>query len=410
MAVEDRWRLADGETPSARDGIGMRYRVRWYEHGVRRARSFAGRRAAERWWHQVNVDREQPSPTVSAVTVAELTELWLATKDGLSDKGWEACEIASRHVDAVWGPRLASDVRPSEVAVWAAGLGHSTSWRRKVLQCLHGALQLAVDDGDLTENPAAGVTVGPEQAREGRALTSAELAALATAAGPHPRDDHDYLQVKRRPEGAPPKRIGRYGRQVIGTEQDTVIIWLLGTTGIRIGEAAALDVGDVTRARRRLRVRRSKNGEARDVPIATSVLAMLDLDRPPGAPLLVGPRGSRINIDNWRVRTFRPAAERAGLGDLHPHDLRHTAVSLAIAAGADVKVVQRMVGHKTAKMTLDRYGHLWDGALDLVAERLDAVVQASDSGTGTGTHEQPFDSTDPRNGADLGPGGTGDDA
>jgi site-specific recombinase XerD len=43
----------------------------------------------------------------------------------------------------------------------------------------------------------------------------------------------------------------------------------------------------------------------------------------------------------------------------HPHELRHTAASLAIASGPDVKVIKQMLGHKSATMTLDLYGHLW---------------------------------------------------
>lgn len=49
------------------------------------------------------------------------------------------------------------------------------------------------------------------------------------------------------------------------------------------------------------------------------------------------------------------------------HDLRHTCASLAISAGANVKVAQRLLGHKTAVLTLDRYGHLFPDDLDAVA-------------------------------------------
>ena len=55
---------------------------------------------------------------------------------------------------------------------------------------------------------------------------------------------------------------------------------------------------------------------------------------------------------------------------LTPHDLRHTAASLAIQAGANVKAVQRMLGHATATLTLDRYGHLFDDDLDRLADAL----------------------------------------
>jgi integrase len=143
-----------------------------------------------------------------------------------------------------------------------------------------------------------------------------------------------------------------------------------------VGEACALDVWHVDRRRRRLHVVTSKNGEDRWVPIAASVLGMLDLSRGRTDPLLTNSRGGRVDKDNWRARVFRPAVEEAGLGAVRIHDLRHTAASLAIASGADVKAVQRMLGHRSAKMTLDLYGHLWDAALDDVAARMDGVIRA----------------------------------
>lgn len=54
-----------------------------------------------------------------------------------------------------------------------------------------------------------------------------------------------------------------------------------------------------------------------------------------------------------------------------PHDLRHTAASLAISAGANVKAVQRMLGRASAAMTLDTYAELFDDDLDDVAAALD---------------------------------------
>ena len=81
-----------------------------------------------------------------------------------------------------------------------------------------------------------------------------------------------------------------------------------------------------------------------------------------------------MRYPNFRRRDWDKAVEAAGLGDLDltPHKLRHTAASLAITAGADVKVVQTMLGHKSAAMTLDVYGHLFPDRLDEVADVLDA--------------------------------------
>jgi integrase len=62
------------------------------------------------------------------------------------------------------------------------------------------------------------------------------------------------------------------------------------------------------------------------------------------------------------------------------HDLRHTAASLAVSAGANVKAVQRMLGHASAAMTLDTYADLFDDDLDLVSDALDAAAAKSDLG------------------------------
>lgn len=59
------------------------------------------------------------------------------------------------------------------------------------------------------------------------------------------------------------------------------------------------------------------------------------------------------------------------------HELRHTAASLMIASGANVKTVQSQLGHKTATMTLDQYGHLFPDDLDDVASKMDDLVAVS---------------------------------
>ncbi|WCC80058.1 tyrosine-type recombinase/integrase [Cutibacterium equinum] len=118
--------------------------------------------------------------------------------------------------------------------------------------------------------------------------------------------------------------------------------------------------------------------QGRDVPVPASVLAMLDLSRDPAEPLVRGARGGRLHEDSWRGRQFRPACDRLGWDGVRIHDLRHTAASLAIASGADVKTVQRMRGHASATMTLDLYGHLWDRGLDDVADRMDAMMTTRD--------------------------------
>ena len=83
-------------------------------------------------------------------------------------------------------------------------------------------------------------------------------------------------------------------------------------------------------------------------------------------------RGKPLRNLNFRRDVFDKAAEDAGLSGFTPHELRHTAASLAVSAGANVKAVQKMLGHASAAMTLDVYSGLFDDDLDGVAARLDA--------------------------------------
>ena len=86
-----------------------------------------------------------------------------------------------------------------------------------------------------------------------------------------------------------------------------------------------------------------------------------------------------------RNRTFRrgwfnDAAEQIGIPGLTPHELRHTCASLAVSAGANVKALQRMLGHSSAKETLDTYSDLFDEDLDSVAVALNATGAALNVG------------------------------
>ncbi len=80
-----------------------------------------------------------------------------------------------------------------------------------------------------------------------------------------------------------------------------------------------------------------------------------------------------------------------------PHELRHTAASLAVSSGANVKAVQRMLGHASAALTLDTYADLFDDDLDAVADRLDDAARHVRGGLAD------FLRTGDRNGPDGGP-------
>jgi integrase len=127
-----------------------------------------------------------------------------------------------------------------------------------------------------------------------------------------------------------------------------------------------------------------KTHERRSVPFPASLadeLAALMVGKGRDALVFADQRGGVLRNSNWRARVFAPAVTKCRKGDdsfptVTPHDLRHTAASLAISAGANVKAVQRMLGHAKASMTLDVYADLFDSDLDAVAVELDAAIRA----------------------------------
>lgn len=174
-----------------------------------------------------------------------------------------------------------------------------------------------------------------------------------------------------------------------------VLIYTLAYGGLRIGEAIALRARDVDLDRRRLSVNRAaaetggqvvigtpKSHEQRSVPPPAFVAEMLgdqmNAEVGPDDLVFPGTRGAMIRPNNFRKRVFGPAVAQCALSDpsfpasLTPHGLRHTCASLAVSAGANVKALQKLLGHASASMTLDRYADLFDSDLDDVAERLDA--------------------------------------
>lgn len=120
----------------------------------------------------------------------------------------------------------------------------------------------------------------------------------------------------------------------------------------------------------------TKNHSARDVPVPAFLLAQLAEEIQGKADddlVFPGREGGYLPLGELRWQ-FDKATKAVGLSGLVPHELRHTAASPAIASGANVKVVQRLPGHKTATLTLDRYGHLFPDDLDAVAASLHAAA------------------------------------
>jgi integrase len=127
-------------------------------------------------------------------------------------------------------------------------------------------------------------------------------------------------------------------------------------TGMRSGEIRNLQWRDLDFDTGFLIVRDSKNGETRHVPMDSTVVALLHKwPRTVGSDIVfTNAAGDRIG---WMQHGFRKALRRAGLSDLHFHDLRHTFASQWMMAGGDLYVLRSILGHKSVAMT-QRYAHL----------------------------------------------------
>jgi integrase/recombinase XerC len=142
--------------------------------------------------------------------------------------------------------------------------------------------------------------------------------------------------------------------------RDVAVLELLYATGIRVGELCGLDVDDVDRGRRVLRVfgkGRKERTVPYGVPADDAVGRWLELGRPrlavPGAgpAMFLGARGRRIDQRAVRSLVHIRIAEVPNAPDIGPHGLRHTAATHLLEGGADLRTVQELLGHASLATT-----------------------------------------------------------
>ena len=353
-------------------GETLRYRARVKSHGREVAtRVFERKRDAVAWEQEQRRalrSGEWFDPRRGRVPLSALYPEWSRSRSALKRKTREADESAWRnHIEPRFGAAPLATITRAQVAHWIGGLiegGASTSTANRYLCTLRSMLAFAVADGRLARNVATGIPLprGATVRREGQFLTFEELAALAGAA------------------------TGRYAE----------LVAVLGLCGLRWGELAGLRVGDVVRLPGPgLRLQRAvlasshdgslyvdslKGRRARTVPLpaeAHEIVQRWAEGRAADEWLFAAPEGGPLSESNWkRSIGWSRATAAIGRPTLRPHDLRHTAASIWLGAGADPKVVQRILGHASAAMTMDLYGHLIDRNLWEAAERIGGTAGA----------------------------------
>jgi integrase/recombinase XerC len=147
--------------------------------------------------------------------------------------------------------------------------------------------------------------------------------------------------------------------------RDRLILELLYATGIRVSELVGLDVDDVDRGRRVLRVL-GKGNKERTVPYGLAAERALDAwlrvrsevaGADSGSAVLLGARGGRIDPRTVRTVVLRAVAGVPGAPDIGPHGLRHSAATHLLDGGADLRAVQELLGHASLATT-QLYTHI----------------------------------------------------
>lgn len=352
---------------SARWGKGNRWRAVWEEDGRKVSKTFPTQDAAEAWCAKVTVGQEQGTWITKDkrdITLADLWDPWIKSKESRAASTVAGYRSAWKHIKPVFGDTAVCELNGPTITTWIDSLetrrvGEKThgpldsGQKRKVGIVINALCKLAVKQKIIYENPLeAGDLVRQEKGRR-RALRVAEVDRLLAAAP---------------------------------TEEAELLCRVLVMTAMRPGEAKGLRVEDLDYRRGRLLVRRSvdqlgragdtKNHRERDVPVGGDLLLDLEdacVGREPTDPLLPDEHGQVWTTARWR-RVWAAMCEAAGLEAIDTYTLKHTAVSMAIASGADVYAIQRMCGHADASTTLNVYGHLWDEGLDAIPNAMDAYL------------------------------------
>jgi integrase len=347
-------------------------RVRWQARfrgpdGRERTRRFDRKGEAEAWLaaqQRAKSTGEWADPRAGRVKFADWTEQWTdLTVDLRPSTRKRQADLLRTHLLPVFGSTPLARIDHLAVRRWVADLNASDlapNTVRKMYHLLARILHDATDARLIGINPARGVPLPEVHPQEMRFLSPAEVARLAETVP----DRYRALTL-----------VAAYG-------------------GLRFGELAGLRRHRVEVLPGRVRVEdtcidvagrlhwgppKTKAGR-RTVNLPRTVAQVLGehigrYSHPdPQGLVFTAPEGGPLRCANFRQTVWTPAVREAGLAPLRLHDLRHTAISLWIAAGAHPKEVSVRAGHSSVAFTLDRYGHLFPDADERLSSRLDALI------------------------------------
>lgn len=344
---------------------GGRWRARWRDpDGRTQSKIFDRKLDAENFLKRIEVAKLEGSyvdPKAGRQSFAEYARQWAAAQPHRASTAASVQSILDTHIIPRFGDRTIASIRTSEVQAWVAGLELAPSTAGVVYGKLAAIFNAATADRIIVRSPCVRIRLPRSEGAEVVPMSPEQVATMA-------------------------ERVGdRYGAFVV----------LLAGSGLRPAEGLGLTVDRVNFLKRSLRIDRqlvtvAKKAPAlappktptsvRTIPVPQAVLDALALQierfgTGPDGLIFTDAKGDPIRRSALGHQ-WRRAAAKVGLLGFTPHDLRHYAASVLIDSGASVKAVQRHLGHKSAKTTLDVYGHLWPESEDVTRKALESGLAA----------------------------------
>lgn len=367
----ERWkRNLKSELDRCADGVERKKR-KWVatfidESGVY-TNSFDDVDSANKWVARAELASEDGRPIDSEsakVTFEDFVSDWKKGKLDISGKTLGTYNSQLKlYLLPSFGERKLTSITTSDIKKWVASLadaGVGPTTIRQSYRLLHQILQAALEDELLGRNPAVGIKLPKISTKPKQGLTAKELYALADACGPY-----------------------------------RSLVIFLGTCGLRVNEALALRVEDFDLEARIVRVAHSwttdefgkklrdesgefvpgttKTGDERAVPLDQKTVELIKpllADKGEKDWVFTGTNGHALDYGFFRRKYFKPATEKLGMKNVVIHSLRHTTGSLLASLGAPIPEVSKILGHSSAKMTLDVYGHAYPAQTAAWMEKL----------------------------------------
>jgi integrase len=347
------------------------WRARYRDPGGRsRSRTFVTKVDARRFLDAAGADMARGrwiDPTSGRMRLEDWARTFLLTAHDLDEHTRVTYKRdLDRYVLPRFGALPLASIKPVEIRVWlaeelAAGLAPSSVHRH--YRTLRRLLNVAVEHELLAKSPCAAVKPPAVPATEMRFLNGPEVHRLAEAITPRLRT----LVYAAAYSGLRWGELIGLRRANVDVERRVIVVveQLVHLNGRWVRKAPKTKAG-----------RRSVG-----IPLFLAELLAQQLDEHPGAGPddLVFPNqaGNPLHQSSFNTNYWKPAKANAGIEGLRWHDLRHTAVALAIAQGAHPKAIQARMGHSSVQVTLDRYGHLFPELDERIAEGLDDVYRAA---------------------------------